>query len=301
MAEQATGQNPGGAWEEDPDGASILLATGRARHHLLVVAEPALLTDLDEAWGRPSATVRLSFLPGVSAPGVPGQEDALRSYDRGGLGVLVARGRTSLFEGKPSRRTTALARIAAGTGIRAALLVTRAAGLAGGRATGRPGDLLAIADHLNLTGGPLFPASTLLDAGWDTILSQGLTEIDGVGRSATVALAPGPVRPTPAEAALLAGLGADAVVTDSVAEAMMLASKGVRVAGLAYLDSLAGGGAGAPRSAPARRSGRRAAQPRVESAASAASSRSPGAGAAPPRPATAVVADAVEAVLATLR
>ena len=90
---------PPGIWDEDPDGASILLATGRARHDLLVIAEPAFLRDLDQAWGRPSARVRLSFLPGVEAPSAPGHEDALVSYERGGLGVLVARGRTRHVRG----------------------------------------------------------------------------------------------------------------------------------------------------------------------------------------------------------
>ena len=122
---------PPGIWDEDPDGASILLATGRARHDLLVIAEPAFLRDLDQAWGRPSARVRLSFLPGVQAPSAPGQEDALVSYERGGLGVLVARGRTSMYEGEAARGATALARIASGARLRAALLVTRATPLRG--------------------------------------------------------------------------------------------------------------------------------------------------------------------------
>ena len=45
MAQQPA---PPGTWDEDPDGASILLATGRARHDLLVIAEPAFLRDLDQ-------------------------------------------------------------------------------------------------------------------------------------------------------------------------------------------------------------------------------------------------------------
>ena len=40
---------PPGIWDEAPAGASILLATGRARHDLLVIAEPAFLRDLDQA------------------------------------------------------------------------------------------------------------------------------------------------------------------------------------------------------------------------------------------------------------
>ncbi len=238
-----------GTWDEDPDGASILLATGRARHDLLVIAEPAFLRDLDQAWGRPASRVRLSLLPGVQAPGAPGQEDALLSYERGGLGVLVARGRTSLYEGESARSTTALARIASGTRLRAALLVTRATPLrgsgdeAGGRSgDAAPGQVRVVADHLNLSGGPLFPATGMVSAGWDANLTERLGRLRGVSGSAVVALVPGPLRPSPAEARVLASLGADAAVTDSVAEAMALASRGVTVSALTYLDAPAAGG-----------------------------------------------------------
>ena len=228
-----------GTWDEDPDGASILLATGRARHDLLVIAEPAFLRDLDQAWGRPASRVRLSLLPGVQA------QDALMSYERGGLGVLVARGRTSLYEGESARSTTALARIA----LRAALLVTRATPLrgsgdeAGGRSgDAAPGQVRVVADHLNLSGGPLFPATGMVSAGWDANLTERLGRLQGVSGSAVVALVPGPLRPSPAEARVLASLGADAAVTDSVAEAMALASRGVTVSALTYLDAPAAGG-----------------------------------------------------------
>ena len=204
---------PPGIWDEDPDGASILLATGRARHDLLVIAEPAFLRDLDQAWGRPSARVRLSFLPGVEAPSAPGHEDALVSYERGGLGVLVARGRTSTYEGGATRGATALARIASGARLRAALLVTRATPLrgsgdvAGGSA---PGQVRVVADHLNLSGGSLFPAPGMVSAGWDATLTERLGSLRGVSGSSVVALVPGPLRPSPAESRALTYLDAPA-------------------------------------------------------------------------------------------
>ena len=237
-------------WDEDPQGVSLLLATGRVRHDLLVIAEPALLTELDEAWGRPASRVRLSFLPGVRAPGGAGQEDALVTYEKDGLGVLIARGRTSLFEGRSAARTTAFARIAAGARVRAALLATRASSL--GALT--PGDVLAVRDHLSLTGTPLFPAIRTVEAAWDTALAERLTTVDGVTGAGIAALIPGPVLPTPAEALLLAELGADVVVTDSVAEAMAMAARGVRVAGLAVVDRVSA------RAGSGRHSGRRAAE-----------------------------------------
>nr|WP_300341135.1 purine-nucleoside phosphorylase [Actinomyces sp.] len=283
MSPKPTGVTAGahpGTWDEDPTAASILLATGRPRHDLLVVAEPALLAELDAAWGRPAARVRLSFLPGVSAPQVPGQEDLLTSHDRGGLGVLVARGRTCLYEGKPARRVTGLARLAAGAGVRAALMVSRASSL--GEAS--LGDFLAVADHLNLTGSPLFPDTQCVDASWDEDLTSAVSRIDGVRGAGVAALVPGPVRPSRSEATLMSGLGADAVVMDGVAEAMALAARGVRVAALAYVDHVAEAHA----TAPARRTGRRAAAPSQDASVTH-------------RPAPDVVRAAVETVLSSLR
>ena len=236
-----TAQPKTAPWDDDPAGASILLATGRPQHDLLVIAEPFFLTELREAWGRPASSVRLSFLPGVSAPSLTGLEDSLQSYEHDGLNILIARGRTSLFEGKPTRRTTAFARTAAAR-VRAALLITRATGLGGVE----PGDFLPVGDHLNLAGAPLFPALGVIEAAWDEDLAARLSALDGVREPGVLALAPGPLRPTRAEASVLAALGADGVVTDSVAEAMALASRGVRVAGLAYVDAIADQSAGRP-------------------------------------------------------
>ena len=229
-----TAQPKTAPWDDDPAGASILLATGRPQHDLLVIAEPFFLTELREAWGRPASSVRLSFLPGVSAPSLTGLEDSLQSYEHDGLSILIARGRTSRVEGKPTRRTTAFARTAAAR-VRAALLITRATGLGGVE----PGDFLPVGDHLNLAGAPLFPALGVIEAAWDEDLTARLSSLDGVREPGVLALAPGPLRPTRAEASVLAALGADGVVTDSVAEAMALASRGVRVAGLAYVDAIA--------------------------------------------------------------
>ena len=236
-----TAQPKTAPWDDDPAGASILLATGRPQHDLLVIAEPFFLTELREAWGRPASSVRLSFLPGGSAPRHTGLDDSLHSNPHHSHSLLIARGRTSLFEGKPARRTTAFARTAAAR-VRAALLITRATGLGGVE----PGDFLPVGDHLNLAGAPLFPALGVIEAAWDEDLTARLSALDGVREPGVLALAPGPLRPTRAEAGVLAALGADGVVTDSVAEAMALASRGVRVAGLAYVDAIADQSAGRP-------------------------------------------------------
>ena len=150
-----------------------------------------------------------------------------------------------MYEGGAARGATALARIASGARLRAALLVTRATPLrgsgdvAGGSA---PGQVRVVADHLNVSGGSLFPAPGMVSAGWDATLTERLGSLRGVSGSSVVALVPGPLRPSPAESRALVSLGADAAVTDSVAEAMVLASRGVAVSALTYLDAPAAGG-----------------------------------------------------------
>ncbi|CAM3060680.1 hypothetical protein ACSL103130_11130 [Actinomyces slackii] len=264
---------PRGAWSGDPADTSILVATGRSRHDLFVVAEPAMLTSLDASWGPPLRSVRLSSLPGVSAPATAGQEDSLVAYRRDGLSVLIARGRTSPLEGKPADLTTALAQMVGARGVRAALLLTRATSL--GAAV--PGDLLAVGDHLNLSGAALFSAERTMSGAWHGGLTARLGRLRGVRGTGVVALIPGPMRPTPAEARILDGMGADAVVFDTVAEGMALAARGVPTTALAVIDDAVA----SPGSQP---SGRRAAapDPRLR------------------RPAASVVLDAVETVLATL-
>ena len=85
-----------------------------------------------------------------------------------------------------------------------------------------------------------------------------------------------------AEAGAFAALGADGVVTDSVAEAMALASRDVRVAGLAYVDLAADRPAAIGRRAAERRMGAHSAGPAQA-------------------PAPDVVRAAVETLLAALR
>ena len=109
----------------------------------------------------------------------------------------------------------------------------------GGTASGQ---VRVVADHLNVSGGSLFPAAGMVSAGWDARLTERLENLRGVSGSSVVALVPGPLRPSPAESRALASLGADAAVTDSVAEAMVLASRGVAVSALTYLDAPAAGG-----------------------------------------------------------
>ena len=235
-------QGPGPAME----GAhQIARRTGAPCHDLLVVLGSGAAGALD-AWGEPAASLPLSDLPGVLAPVAPGHDDRLDSYvvgrdqevsEQEGGGerrVLVARGRSHLYEGHGPRPVVALARIAAAAGVRGAVLVN-----AGGcLRSWRIGEVMTITDHLNLTGSSPFdgPVFTDMRSVWDGELAGALGSI--TARSGVYAALRGPEYQTVAESRMLADLGADCVGMSTVMEAIVLHRLGVRVAGMSIVSDL---------------------------------------------------------------
>lgn len=203
------------------------------RHDLLVVlgsgADQALA-----AWGTPTSSRRLSDIPGVLAPVAPGHADLLESYDRDGVRVLVAHGRTHLYEGQGPEPVTALVTAAAANGIQAAVLVNANGCLRDWRL----GDVMAIDDHINLTGASPFNGTQFVDLSevWDRGLLDEIAPI--TQRRGVYAALRGPEYQTKAETKLLAAAGADCVGMSTVLEAICLHHLGVRVAGLSVVSDL---------------------------------------------------------------
>ncbi|PWD49434.1 purine-nucleoside phosphorylase [Serinibacter arcticus] len=220
--------------------AHLAAVTGHERHDALVVLGSGL-TDVADTLGTATATLRLSELPGVLAPTADGHLDELRSCvlpdspdGSPGTRVLVALGRTHLYEGVDRRRVTALVRIAAAAGARRTVL-TNANGCL------RPwklGDVVAITDHLNLTGSSPFDGGVFLDPRtvWDRTLAAATTAV--CPRSGTYAALRGPEYQTDAESRLLAASGADVVGMSTVHEALTAAALGLRAAGLSVVSDL---------------------------------------------------------------
>ena len=223
----------------------IARRTGAPRHDLLVVLGSGA-ADALASWGEPAASMRLSDLPGVMVPVAPGHEDRLDSYVvargrkvtgqevGGGRRVLVARGRTHLYEGHGPGPVVALSRIAAAAGVREAVLVN-----AGGcLRSWHIGEVMTITDHLNLTGSSPFdgPVFTDMRSVWDGELAGALGSI--TARSGVYAALRGPEYQTVAESRMLADLGADCVGMSTVMEAIALHQLGIRVAGMSIVSDL---------------------------------------------------------------
>ena len=228
----------------------IARRTGAPYHDLLVVLGSGA-ADALAAWGEPEASLPLSDLPGVLAPVAPGHDDRLDSYvvgrdqeasdqeasEQEGGGerrVLVARGRSHLYEGHGPRPVVALARIAAAAGVRGAVLVN-----AGGcLRSWRIGEVMTIIDHLNLTGSSPLTGPVFVDVCgvWDAELAEAAGAV--TERSGVYAALRGPEYQTMAETRMLEAVGADCVGMSTVMEAIALHQLGVRVAGMSIVSDL---------------------------------------------------------------
>jgi xanthosine phosphorylase len=196
-------------------------------------------------------TIGYEDLPGFPRPGVQGHAGRAVLGQLSGVPVCVLMGRAHFYEGgDPAPRITPVRALrAAGAEV---LVLTNAAGSL--RAELGPGRLMAISDHINLTGynplagpndesiGPRFPS--LRDA-YDPALRAELhaaaSEL-GIALGEGVYLAvSGPSFETPAEIRAFRTLGADAVGMSTVHETILARHAGLRVAAVSAISNLAEG------------------------------------------------------------
>ena len=276
-------QSDGGAKLRDIlRGADIIRqVTGVDSHAVLVTLGSGLReVSLDQdAWTargwRLRARLPLSDLPGVPVPTAEGHggeilsftvpaavvfrgEDGVSARGEGAfvgeVPVLVATGRSHLYEGLAPTQIVQLSRIAAAAGVEFALLTnaggclyrpggentacgvcipdTARAGATAKEDRWQLGDLMVIDDHVNLSGASPFTGPVFVDIWqiWDRELSAILSGI--APRRGVYALLRGPEFQTAAETRALAGLGIDMVGMSTVLEAIALHQLGVRVCGL---------------------------------------------------------------------
>jgi len=198
-----------------------------------------------------AVSVPYAELPHFPSSSVPGHAGRLVLGTLRGVPVVAMQGRVHGYEGYSQSQVAFPARVLCALGLRA-LVVTNAAG-AINRAL-HPGDLMAITDHINLSGGsplygpnddrlgPRFPdMSTTYDVGLLARLLEcaQATKIDL--RSGVYAILSGPSYETPAEIRMLRVLGADAVGMSTVPEVIAAAHMGVKVAGVSCITNLAAG------------------------------------------------------------
>src|SRR5947209_8674026 len=196
------------------------------------------------------AEVAYAKLPGFPPVGVSGHAGKLLIGHLGGTPVMVLSGRAHFYEGHPMALVTFAVRTLAAYGIGDLLLTNAAGGLS---RSFRPGDFMAVTDHINLMGtNPLRGAdwpglprfvdlTRTYDDGLRRLLQRAARQCR-LGLHFGVYLAVcGPTYETPAEIRAFARLGADAVGMSTVPEAIVARQCGLRVAGLSCITNWAAG------------------------------------------------------------
>jgi purine-nucleoside phosphorylase len=228
--------------------AEIRKRIGRERPVVGLVLGSGLAGIADRFDG--ATRIEYADIPGFPVPTVVGHPGVLVAGTLAGRRAVALAGRFHMYEGYDATLAAFPARVIAALGADV-LFVSNAAG--GIRRTFRPGDLMVIADHVNLTGrnplfGPVEPGDLRfpdMSAPYDTDLRARLHE---AGKRVGVALvdgvygwALGPSYETPAEVRMFERIGLDAVGMSTVPEVIAARAAGMRVAGVSCVTNLACG------------------------------------------------------------
>src|SRR4051812_30355476 len=233
--------------DESPDGLETLIEQhksaverfdllGWPRPEVAVVSGSGLAIDLGE---RTNGPVQLEFLLPFESHAIEGHPHAVEMFEPvPGRPVLYYKGRLHSYQGYSAHETVFPVRLAALLGVKVLVMTNATGGL---QPHHRPGDLVLIQDHINLTGlnplrgqlppewGPRFPdMGAAYDPRLREITRQAAAELGiqlGDGIYAGVA---GPSYETPAEVRMLRMLGGDVTGMSTVLEVIAAHHMGVR-------------------------------------------------------------------------
>lgn len=235
-----------------------LVAAVRARTGLVPRVGIVLgsgLGDLADGLEGPVA-IPFSELPGWPAASAPGHAGRLLLGTLGGVPVALLQGRLHMYEGNAPGLVVQPVLLMAALGAPTIVLTNAAGGI---NPTFRPGTLMIVTDHMNLTGrtpllgpnddqtGPRFPDLTDLYARSLRARLHAAAAAEGVEVAEGVyAGLLGPAYETPAEVRMLRTLGADAVGMSTVLEAIAARWAGVEVCAVSLVTNAAAGTTGEP-------------------------------------------------------
>lgn len=227
---------------------------GWPRPDVLLVSGSGLAVDLGEPTHGPLPLAELLPFPVEGVVGHPMEVTMLEPAP--GRRVLYQRGRVHSYQGHSAAETVFHVRLAHFLGAHTLVMSNASGGL---RPEHRPGDLVAVTDHLNLTGlnplrgrlpeawGPQFPDMV---GAYDPELRRLLT---GHARRLGIRLLEGvyaglagPSYETPAEVRMLQALGADLAGMSTVLEVIAARHLGMRSLVLSLVTNQAAGVTGEP-------------------------------------------------------
>jgi purine-nucleoside phosphorylase len=201
---------------------------GWPRPAVAVVSGSGLAVDLGE---RTHGPIQLEFLLPFESHAIEGHPHTVEMFEpRPGRPVLYFKGRLHSYQGYDANETVFPVRLAALLGAKALVMTNATGGL---QPHYRPGDLVLIKDHINLTGlnplrgqlppewGPRFPD---MGAAYDPRLRElGIPLTEGIYAGLA-----GPSYETPAEVRMLRLLGGDVTGMSTVLEILAVHPMGMR-------------------------------------------------------------------------
>ncbi|CAH0118638.1 Purine nucleoside phosphorylase 1 [Paenibacillus sp. CECT 9249] len=206
-----------------------------------------VLADLIEQ----GVTISYDEIPHFPQSTVEGHAGELLIGQIQGRAVVMMKGRFHMYEGYGPEVTAFPVRVMKALGI-SSLLVTNAAG--GVNTDYRAGDLMLIADHLNMTGrNPLIgPNDNALGVRFSDMseaysrrlreLAKRIAQEQGIPlQEGVYAGMLGPSYETPAEIRMLRVLGGDAVGMSTVSEVIVARHAGIEVLGISCISNMAAG------------------------------------------------------------
>lgn len=221
--------------------AVIAERSGIERHDLALV--------LGSGWGGAAdllgetvSEIPAAEVPGFHAPAVAGHVAVMRSIRIHGTDrhALVLGSRTHYYEGKGVRAVAHGMRTAAAAGCTRVILTNGCGGL---NPEWKPGQVVLIRDHINLTGASPLEGATFVDLTdlYSTRLRDLARSIDPTLPEGVYVQFPGPHYETPAEVQMAKILGGDLVGMSTTLEAIAARQAGMEILGLSLMTNLGAG------------------------------------------------------------
>jgi purine-nucleoside phosphorylase len=198
-----------------------------------------------------STAIPYAEIPHFPVSTVPGHAGRLVVGSLAGTPIVALQGRFHLYEGYGPGEVVFPIRTLARLGVKA-FVITNAAG--GINKAFKAGDLMVIADHLNLTGqnplagphddrlGLRFPdMSEAYSQAFRQLAHEAAREVNLELREGVYCVLSGPSYETPAEVRMLHQCGADAVGMSTIPEVVACRQMGVKVLGISLISNLAAG------------------------------------------------------------
>jgi purine-nucleoside phosphorylase len=243
-------------FEQVSEAAAFLRTKLGAMHPRIGIVLGSGLGAAAEAVVNPTV-VPYAEIPNFPQSTVAGHSGRMVAGMLGGVPVIVMQGRVHFYEGYTPLQVTFPMRVLGSLGVRVVVLTNAAGGIAEGYSIGQ---LVAIADHINLMGfnplvGPNEPRFAALPAAglrfFDMTeayskplrtLAKTAAQEEGFALDEGFYLAvPGPSFETPAEIRAFRSLGATLVGMSTVPETIVARHMGIEVLGISCVTNLAAG------------------------------------------------------------